>query len=80
MLVSFLNLSKGTVMNSISASMQKQTLRQLVVDLGTTISNKQRQTLIEIYIALDNASRSKAQPSEKLNSSATSVSGAHHDR
>ena len=67
-------------MNSISASMQKQTLRQLVVDLGTTISNKQRQTLIEIYIALDNASRSKVQASEKLNSSSTSVSGAHDDR
>lgn len=67
-------------MNSISASTQKQTIRQLIVDLGKTISNTQRQTLIEIYIALDNASRSQMPLPQKSANSVTSALGASYDR
>lgn len=66
-------------MNSISPSNQKHAIRQLIIDLGKTISNKQRQTLIEIYIALDNASRPHTPYSQKP-ANVNSASGVTYGR
>ena len=43
--------------SSLNALTTKQLLQQLIVQLGKSISNPQRQALIEIYITLDNADR-----------------------
>lgn len=57
-------------MNSTSASAQhqKQAIRQLMIDFGAAMNNRQRQTLIEIYIALDNARRAQQSSPQPLSS------------
>lgn len=45
----------NSMSHDVNTTTAKQTAQQLIVELGKSISNKQRQALVEIFIALDRA-------------------------